>query len=143
MSQSKILWQESFEMNIDIIDVQHKNLLDMINELNQNDTIFNNDKSINEFIGKLKDYTHYHFDTEEKLMSDYQIAGLEEHQKLHQKIIQKLGHVISTYEDNPVELLKNMNILLSEWFVDHLLYEDKVIAQTLAGKYNKELTQRY
>lgn len=138
MTRPVIIWQDSYALNIDIVDEQHKKLLQIINEINQDDTIFNDDVRATEIVSELKNYTQYHFETEEKLMIEFNSPLYVKHKKLHKQIIYKLDQISTIYKNQPTELLRNMNELLSEMFVDHLLFADKLVGQTIASLYNQK-----
>lgn len=77
-------WKQEFELGIPSIDEQHKRLLDIgnrINELltNHDDTDDNYDE-IHTVIQELKDYTVYHFKTEEDLF-EVRLSGIQGAQK--------------------------------------------------------------
>ncbi|RLD72821.1 MAG: hypothetical protein DRJ10_18435, partial [Bacteroidetes bacterium] len=82
-----ITWNESFSIELNIIDQQHKKWIDFINILY---TSFKNEvpkDDINENISKLLDYTDYHFGFEEKYLEDFNCPKQEDHKLAHEKFL--------------------------------------------------------
>ena len=67
----KLFWDKKYETGIDVIDFQHKILLERTNDLielvNKNETQDN----MFPILIFLEDYTHYHFDTEEQFFDSF------------------------------------------------------------------------
>lgn len=65
------LWKKEFELGISSIDDQHKRLLEIGNRINE--LLINHEEDDDNYdeiftvIEELKDYTVYHFNTEEEL----------------------------------------------------------------------------
>ena len=66
-----IEWKPEYNVHIDTIDQQHKKLVAIINELYE---LLTDETGVKEYISKiiddLKEYTIYHFSTEEDLMKN-------------------------------------------------------------------------
>lgn len=75
------LWKKEFELGISSIDDQHKRLLEIGNRIN--DLLINHEEDDDNYdeifmvIEELKDYTIYHFNTEEELFVNYSNFALE------------------------------------------------------------------
>ena len=136
MSQTYLEWQDSYNLGVDIIDEQHKKLLNMINDCSHKDTLLHDEKKLLEIISSLRSYTKYHFESEEKLMQEYDYPQYDEHVHLHKQIIHKLDIIVEGFKSEPVKLLQQISELLSDWFVEHILYEDKLIGHNIAPQYN-------
>ena len=138
MSNHEIIWQDSFDIDIVEVDTQHKKLLELINVANTDDTIFQDEDRIMELVRNLRDYTHYHFETEELLMEKYGYSQTTTHRELHMTISRKLESIADDFKDDIPNLFRNMIQLLNEWFVDHIMYEDKQFGVELASKIREE-----
>lgn len=77
------LWKKEFELGISSIDDQHKRLLEIGNRIN--DLLINHEEDDDNYdeifmvIEELKDYTIYHFNTEEELFVKYKYPEYNEH----------------------------------------------------------------
>lgn len=82
-------WNDQFNTNIEIIDSQHKRLVELLNKLARTVAFDSQETSINYILDELLDYTEYHFITEEAIWNKYfHYDSLEaEHIAVHQKFI--------------------------------------------------------
>jgi hemerythrin len=125
------IWDKSFLTNNEIIDSQHFQLIETINEAISytiNDKMYSQD-IIATMKNKILKYTETHFKTEEKIMDDAHVfeKHLIEHKKLHQEFI---NWFISTFENtNDSSALKINESLdyLIQWLAYHILSTDKYL----------------
>lgn len=124
-------WDNGFLTNNEIIDSQHYQLIETINEAISY-TI--NDKAYSQEIidtmkTKILKYTETHFKTEEKIMDDAHVfeKHSNEHKKLHQEFI---GWFISTFENSndssSSKVYESFDYLI-QWLAYHILSTDKYL----------------
>src|ERR1035437_1446984 len=82
-----IIWDETLSVKIDSIDLQHKKLIDLINSFYENLSKDSNKGKMLELIMALKDYTLFHFSSEEKCMKQANYPDFEKHKIEHQKFV--------------------------------------------------------
>ena len=122
-------WKQEFELGIPSIDEQHKRLLDIgnrINELltNHDDTDDNYDE-IHTVIQELKDYTVYHFKTEEDLFLKYGYPEYKEHKREHDDFIAYIESVnLEAIDENQKQFLKGLLMKLVQWVFKHIITTD-------------------
>src|SRR5690554_7394405 len=75
-------WKVEYNLGIDVIDSQHQQIVDYINELSYAINRGDNDE-VYEVLEKLKYYCLDHFDFEEQLMQQAGYILLEAHQGVH------------------------------------------------------------
>jgi hemerythrin-like metal-binding protein len=83
-------WSQEYSVGIAEIDGHHHRLFEILNELFTLMAEGSEDKSIIHVIEELLNYTHYHFDEEERIMAKMKYPELAQHQRLHQELIQIL-----------------------------------------------------
>ncbi len=66
-SMALIEWNDSFNVDIEVIDMQHKKLVGMINDFYNQVSNKSSKELIGELIAKMKAYTEAHFKTEENI----------------------------------------------------------------------------
>jgi len=125
-ADSNIIWKKEFNTSIVIIDRQHRNLVDIINNLNEAHNQKQEKEILRETILKLVEYTKNHFGYEEKHMMQYSYLKLDEHKKQHAQFISKMVDILNTlkkqnYENLTADILE----FLKNWTLNHILHDDK------------------
>lgn len=109
-------WQEKYNVDLEAIDVEHKNLLACVNKLI---TAQNMGKPA---LLKLADevvlYAEFHFLSEENLMFMLHYPDLSEHSELHRQLIRQLKNKRKQLEED-VDNLQDFVSFLVHWFVEH------------------------
>lgn len=126
-----VKWREDYEIGIDAIDEQHKELFRItseIYELLNNELITDKYDQIISVIDALREYTIEHFSAEEACMMERKYKKFLSHKTLHNDFIDKINSIDLTQIDNEQNLyLKEILNFVTEWLLDHILREDKLI----------------
>ena len=133
MSTKLINWDQSYSVGIDIIDKQHKKLVDIINVLFNSFSDGKAERIVTDVINKLVEYTEYHFKIEEDLFEEYDYPEKEEHILKHNQFVDQIiewKNKLSTGDKNIHYDLLNY---LKTWLLEHIKGED-----TLYSQYFKE-----
>lgn len=123
------LWKKEFELGITSIDDQHKRLLEIGNQINSllinhSDDDDNFDE-IHNVIEELKDYTVYHFNTEEVLFVKYKYPEYDQHKKEHDDFIAYIESVnLENVDDNQKMFLKELLGKIVQWVFKHIITTD-------------------
>ncbi|MFR4983286.1 MAG: bacteriohemerythrin [Clostridium neonatale] len=126
--------KDEFKTNIEIIDQQHEKLFEITNEAYM--LLTNNFKldKYDEIVGileSLKDYTQFHFETEEKYMESINYKRLFSHKIEHDSFINKLENLDLTHIDSNQDVsIKELLQFLNDWLIDHILQNDKLIGES-------------
>lgn len=130
-------------LGIDLIDEQHRKLLDLINNIMFSIEKNNQIDDFEEIIEKTIAYTKYHFATEENLLREYglEIKEIENHRKEHQEFLNKATKIYTDLQndksikyDYGIEILTNLYNYLTTWLVHHIITKDKKIFKIAMGK---------
>jgi len=119
----KWIWDLSFRTGFEKIDLQHKQLFSIANELLSSEDSKDIVAKVKSTLQKLKEYVETHFKDEEALMFKYNYPFSEDHQKIHNGIIAEIRVTIKK-SLSPIELKNNLDTLLSSWIRNHILLED-------------------
>lgn len=123
-----IPWQERYNTGVDEIDSQHRNLVEIINELHeQGSREFQ--QALSEILPRLVDYTVYHFASEEAYMERNGYAGLEKHRESHQLFREQILEIVGHKYDEQVYSLDMLSMYLKMWLLQHILVDDMEIAR--------------
>ncbi len=126
-------WKNEFEIGIETIDAQHKHLFEIANNAF---AVLKNEFQIDKYdkiimiLEDLKQYTKYHFKSEEDYMlsinyKDY-ITQKAEHDNFI-KIIDKVD--LNHLDENPDKQLEELLTFILKWVLEHIIDKDKNITK--------------
>lgn len=128
---SFIEWNTKMSVNVEEIDIQHKNLVNIINEIYDMMKQNSFEDQLKEVFNRLVLYTIYHFKTEEAYMEMVNYDGLEKHIKEHQKFVNRLKRLKSRCHQGKQEILVELSSFLSGWMISHILHSDKKYSEVM------------
>ena len=106
-----INWSDNLSVNVAEIDLQHKKLISMVNELNEAMLVGRGKDVLGKIISGLAAYTATHFKTEETYFARFGYPETAEHNKEHAAFIQKVSEFKDGFEKSSVLLtIQVMNI---------------------------------
>jgi hemerythrin len=120
-----IEWNKQFSVNILSIDNQHKKLISIINDFYDNILKGQHKDKIPELISELKEYTIFHFKTEEKYMQLYNYPDYPDHLKEHKIFIDKVLSFEFRLKNGKMLLTVEITNFLKEWILDHIQHSDQ------------------
>ena len=120
----KIIWDDSFNIQVEVIDQQHRRLVELMNRLIATQDEKASDDDTADILGAMTNYLGYHFDTEEGLMIDHSYPEPESHREEHQAFVTQTAYFIATYREGGTSLKKDILLFLKEWLVEHIVKTD-------------------
>lgn len=125
------MWKDEYCIGIDKIDNQHKHLFEIGNRaydlLNDQFRLDKYDRIV-EIIEELRQYTIYHFKSEEEYMQSISYKKFFSQKVQHDYFIKKINEVdLSEIDENQDAYLKDLLAFVFEWILKHILEEDKMI----------------
>jgi hemerythrin-like metal-binding protein len=128
---AEIIWNDAYNIGISDIDIQHKKLISILNDLYKANTKESSQKTIFDAIDKLMDYTNYHFSLEQQMHHDYKYPGSVKHQKEHQEFIDKIKVLkLEAEKQNLLTSFKTVDFL-KDWIITHILGSDRLFGDYL------------
>ena len=123
------LWKKEFELGIESIDGQHRRLFEIGNRINEllkaHDDEDDDYYDILNVIYELKDYTVYHFRTEEELFLKYNYSEYESHKEEHDNFIEYLNLVdFEKINENQKAFLNELLGKIVNWVFKHIITTD-------------------
>jgi len=119
-----IEWTNDLKLNIDVIDEQHKQIVDYINELGRaiDD---NNEAMVKKITDNVINYTVDHFNYEESLMEKAKYESFDEHCKKHVAFKQAVALLHAEMQaDNALFVAEKLRLKLKVWLIQHIKHED-------------------
>lgn len=124
-------WYPSYEIGIWHIDNQHKELVDIVSSLQQSLLRDGKPGALAKAIRFLVEYTQKHFHDEEQLMEEIKFYDLENHKKLHKKLIDEVREVLLDLKKGKSVDPNKLVDFLTDWLLTHIKQEDKKIARAI------------
>ena len=133
------IWSDTFNTNIELVDLQHKNLFQLLNKLSLNikqDNISYED--VNNSIKLLIHYTENHLHDEELLMLESRIdkRHLTRHRMEHNSFLYDVGlfsDITSSDDRRITRKATNLVRFITYWLIFHILGTDMLMAAQLTN----------
>ncbi|MBC18120.1 Hemerythrin-like metal-binding protein [Pseudodesulfovibrio profundus] len=115
-------WDETMSVGVEEIDIQHRQLILLVNESYEALQRHDEDK-IPALLEKMKEYAAVHFETEESYMKRNNYPGLEAHKLKHVRFKKD----VEEFQQKKYEKtnLSKLFVYLSRWLTRHIMDEDK------------------
>lgn len=127
-------WDPAWNIGIEVIDTQHQRWVEIFNALErsflQGESMF--DMQLAAF-KEMLDYTHFHFDAEEKLMADSGYPDFSSHRRLHKDFDTLIYGHFRKHESGETMLTSEMLQLIRNWLIAHIQSKDQKIAAFLTS----------
>ncbi|MHC4648653.1 MAG: bacteriohemerythrin [Planctomycetota bacterium] len=133
---AKIKWDDSLSVGIDLIDEQHKMLIQRLCDLSRAIEMTQGPAEIARTLDFMIDYTDFHFSTEEKHMTEYNYPGFNEQKAQHDQFKGLLKHLVEDFEEEGATraLATSINVFLANWLVNHIKGTDVRFGKFLTEK---------
>ena len=119
---SFIYWDDSFSVGVEIIDSQHKKLVELINNFHNSET------NLDEVVQDLLAYINFHFKTEEKYFIDFGYQKIDEHTNQHKFYEDKIKEIYKKCLDEKVDegkISSEIEGFIKDWILNHIKISDK------------------
>ncbi len=125
--------KEEYKIGVPNIDEQHKKLFELADKaymLLKDDLSIDKYDKIVHILAELKEYTIFHFRSEEEYMESINYKRLFTQKIEHDNFIKTLENVdYNTLDVAQDESLVKILNFLNDWLVEHILKTDKLIVQ--------------
>jgi len=128
-----IQWNASFEVGYAKIDTQHRQLVDILNQVMDGMKTPGAEAVTNAALKRLVDYTKTHFSMEEGLMAEFKYPDAAAHKKQHADLIAKVDALQADVAAGKQLVGPKTVMFLQNWLVDHILKSDKKLAAHCVG----------
>jgi len=118
-------WKDDYIVNVNLIDIQHKRLFEILNEFYDDIMAIKGQEVIKDVIKNLAEYATIHFKTEEDLMIKYNYPEYQSHKNEHKIFVDKVLELMKKLEsDTFIPSIEVLNFLI-DWLKNHILTIDK------------------
>lgn len=127
-------WDEHYSVGIKVIDEQHQRLFTMIQDFYDQMRQKHTKEGMAEILKGLTDYSLYHFNSEESLMTRHQYPRYPQHKNEHTKFIQKVEDFRLRFDSGQLVIPIEIADFLKSWLTNHILKTDQQFAPFLREK---------
>ena len=118
-----IQWRPTLETGIDVIDQQHKRIVDYINAL-RIAQVKGDRGAVAKTIDDVIDYTQSHFGFEEALLEDAGYPLLNAHKRVHELFIRRVAVLHQRFKSGE-DIAQDLHNVLARWLITHIQTEDR------------------
>jgi hemerythrin len=140
MDNNFVAWDDAYSVGFELIDNQHKQLVQMVNTLFANCNMGDEAAEIAYLrtINKAIEYAKTHFADEEKYMRLAGYPKLDKHIKEHEAFVAEIAKSIKLFETGktaPIKMVK----FLQKWLLKHIAVSDKKAVPYLAKLHEQHI----
>ncbi|NLJ90937.1 MAG: hemerythrin family protein [Clostridiales bacterium] len=129
-----MLWKDTYELGVPLIDAQHKELFKRVEAflqvLRSKDNWEGKVPKLNETLEFMKGYVVEHFEAEEEYQKSINYPGYEAHKNIHNGMVDYVLDVSRKFEESNYDqnLMQEFGGKLLAWLINHVAAEDQRIA---------------
>ena len=127
-----IQWDDSMLVGNEFQDREHKQLIDLINELYRAVQKNLGREALGTILDKIEGYTIDHFEAEEKAMDAKGYPHAAEHKAQHAELITNIQKHVDDFKSGKTEIGPEVMSFLRTWLKDHFAETDTDLAEWLA-----------
>jgi len=120
----RLRWKDRHGIGDEALDAQHKQLLDIANELQCALHDGKADEVLNEHLNHLISFTQLHFREEEQSMRDHHYPGFSQHKAEHDRLILQVADLQEQMSRGQKMYSMDVIYFLKHWMMHHVVTED-------------------
>ena len=118
-------WEDKYSVGISIIDDEHKQLIDILNEVIIARDHKDNQEEIRKILKEMIGYALTHFQTEENCMIKFNYPEYQDHKEEHHGFFTKTIAYIDKMIEGDSQIANDLLEYLKQWLVNHIQGTDK------------------
>ena len=134
---AKYIWTDQLNLGIEVIDQQHRRIVEYINQLDDARSRGLSRDEISWLIGELVDYTISHFGFEESMQEEAGYPFSKSHKKVHDLFAQRVNSFKERL-DKGEDVTKELNSMLVTWLFNHIKRDDLDYVDTVKAHLQKQ-----
>ena len=119
-------WTDEFGIGIQEIDAQHKELVDLLNQLHVAIQEHHGSATSRQILDKLADYTRTHFAVEESLMRVSNYPEFPAHKQFHEDLVGQVQALQDKLDSGQATITFELLHFLKVWLMRHINETDKL-----------------
>jgi diguanylate cyclase (GGDEF)-like protein/hemerythrin-like metal-binding protein/PAS domain S-box-containing protein len=131
LNGSWVVFDAAHLTGVKIIDDQHRQIVQMVNDLNRSLEEGRDDAELKRLFGALLAFTASHFATEEALMARHGYPQMDEHKTQHENLVHELQEIAAEFSQGAeLRLLQS----IKDWLLGHIQHADKPLGVYLTSR---------
>ena len=126
-----IQWEESMSVGDEQLDREHRELVDIVNQIGESITS-GTSREHGALINQLLNLTRNHFHNEEQELARTGYPEVESHTREHQRLMERIVTLLRN--DNRDGISPQLLVQVREWVIDHFLDHDRSYASFLKDR---------
>jgi hemerythrin-like metal-binding protein len=127
-------WNNKYNTGLTEIDSQHVKLVDLINHFYYALKQGKAKQELDDIFKQANDYTHYHFEVEEKYFEQFDYEFKDDHVAQHIYFKEEINKLQERFLKNDFKVSFELMNLLRDWLINHILKSDTMYVSCF--KYN-------
>ncbi|MEM7221823.1 MAG: hemerythrin family protein [Pseudomonadota bacterium] len=120
-----ITWRDEFKVGVPAVDYEHKEMIDLINQLYANLGEDADRDSVLDFLGEVFAKISAHFALEERIMRECDYDQLADHKADHERLLEEIRDIMDEVETAETKDYKaKLSRHLESWFTEHFKTRD-------------------
>jgi len=120
-----IQWRKEFETGIADVDHEHRELVDLINDLHDKVQAGDDRAHIQQFLGEVFARIAAHFALEESIMRKHRYDEYRAHKSEHEALLDDIRDIMDDVEKDKTEDYRSaLSGTVRDWFVNHFKSKD-------------------
>lgn len=120
-------WADDLVIDNGPIDVDHRQLVDLVNQLHTATTEGRGIDVVDGILNDLIRYTKDHLQREEALMASLQFPQLAQHKVHHDRFTERIEGLKQKYDAGSITVAAQLSTVLRDWLSLHIRRSDKEI----------------
>ena len=121
---SLIEWKDDFSVGVASVDLEHRDLIDLINDLHSLMGEGAGQERVVSSLGEIYAQISAHFALEEKFMRDTGYEAYADHKDNHEALLDELRDIMDRVEDDGSYDEARLSRELETWFTEHFRTHD-------------------
>lgn len=127
-------WDDTLFLGIQQIDEDHEKLVEILNRCYRAMLLNDHRHEFEAIVAELRDYTQYHFQTEQILMEGLAYPDAPSHAAAHLKFAQAINNFQERFQAGESFVALDLLVFLKEWLVNHIQRTDRALTHFINDK---------
>ncbi len=129
---SLIQWKPEFETGVESVDFEHREMIDLINQLHDRLRAPGSKDTVADFLGEIYAKISAHFALEETMMQEMGYDGFAEHKADHERLLDEIRDIMDAHEADAYFAAEDrLGSELERWFAVHFRTHDARLGAAL------------